>query len=723
MLSRYTMREAETARSKLIDEGAEPSLVLSREHMQPSDIPRLSMVDRFDDKLRRNPNFTSEQATAARDLLTKVMLDQSRFAGTMRKRLGVHGADPAKLPEAMSQSFLALKNAMGHLEYGPQYDAALAAMRRHVGEMGRGADTVKVNGGNPTSADVQRAQQVMEEFRLRRPVSEDSNNILLRGAHNATMLTYFKFLASPAQTIMNGIETYMQGIPRIGATFGLGRATTAMARASAEIMPRQFARGVAGTGAAALRRLDPGEWNSGQQIRDHLIAGSRRNDVAGMTALFQRLQDSNLIGYSSYRDLQNMAKGGGGRTRRVADMAADMVSILHNKMEDANRAVTALAAYDVYMQRHGPANRAAAINYAEEILRKSAPNFNLSNKPRFATSQGGFGAWGIPITQFRQHGMWAYSQMALDIRNAFKGADAATKTEARYALAFTIGMQTVMYGALTWLTDPLRYLWGAYDALSGNKPTNHALDFRRAAASILGPTGGELFSHGLSRGLGYGADVSQRMGMANVLGIPEFKGDYRTPQDITAAAVSAVAGVPAIQAGSEIISSMTNFFGGRPGQAAIDLFPKIIRDPIKAYLGETQGTVTRRGQQTQTPEQISALDTFYQSIGFRSARQGERQEGQDSEKQFTAQVNDSRSAATKEAARVLTAGSASERRAANQMIQEHNARYPFAKIEFKDVAAERKREIERVRDPTLYGLTVSKAARGAVRQQGAFANY
>jgi len=722
MLSRYTRHEAEVARQKLIDEGAEPSLVLSRERRTPSDIPRLSIVDEFAAKLERK--FGPEgraQADAARELLTKVMLDQSRFAGTMRKRLGVHGADPSKLGEAMSQNFLALKNAMGHLEYGPQYDAGLAAMRRHVGEMGRGANTVKVRGENPTSADVIQAQQVLEEFQRRKPVSEDPNNILLKSVNNATMFTYFKFLASPAQTVMNGIETYMQGIPRIGAQFGLGRATTAMARASAEIMPRQFARGLAGTKDVALRRLDPGEWNSGDQIRDHLIQNSRRNDAAGITALFKRLQDGNLIGYSSYRDLQNMAKGTSGRLRGAVDMATDFVSILHNKMEDANRAVTALAAYDVHLQKHG--DRAAAIDYADRILRKAQPNFNLSNKPRFATPQGSFGAWGIPVAQFRQHGMWAYSQMALDIRNAFKGADAATKTEARYALAFTIGMQTVLLGALNWLADPLRYLWGAYDFLSGGKPQNHEHDFRMAAAKIFGTTGGELFSRGLSRGLGYGPDISHRVGMINPLLIPEFKGDFRNPQDVTYAAVTALAGAPAIGAGSEVLTGLANFGAGNITQAVTDLVPKVIRDPLKAYRGETEGQVSRRGNIQQTPEQISTLDTVYQVFGFKSARQGERSEQTGSQRQLLDQIRTSREAATKEAAHALINGSASERRAANEMVVAHNRRYPGSQIDPKDVFAYRKREIERLRDPTLTSITVPKGLQPAVRQAGAFANY
>lgn len=733
MLSRYTMREAEAARQKLIDEGAEPSLVLSRERRTPSDIPRLSIVDQFAAKLERKLGPENRaQIDAARELLTKVMLDQSRFAGTMRKRLGVHGADPSKLKEAMSQNWLALKNAMGLLEYGPQYDAGLAAMRRHVELMGRdpaasarefGADVKlpKVNGRDPTSADVIQAQQVLEEFQRRKPVSEDPNNILLKSVNNATMFTYFKFLASPAQTVMNGIETYMQGIPRIGAEFGLGRATTAMARASAEIMPRQFARGLAGTKDVALRRLDPGEWNSGAQIRDHLIQNSRRNDAAGITALFKRLEDGNLIGYSSYRDIQNMAKGTSGRIRGAVDMATDFVSILHNKMEDANRAVTALAAYDVHLQRHG--DRAAAIDYADSILRRAQPNFNLSNKPRFATPQGSFGAWGIPVAQFRQHGMWAYSQMALDIRNAFKGADAATKNEARYALAFTIGMQTVLMGTLNWLADPLRYLWGAYDALSGGKPQNHEHDFRMFAGKLFGTTGGELFSRGLSRGLGYGPDVSHRIGMINPLLIPEFKGSFTEPKDVTYAAVTALAGVPAISAGSEVLTGLANFGAGNIMQAVTDLVPKIIRDPLKAYRGETEGQVSRRGNVQQTPEQISTLDTVYQVFGFKSSRQGERSEQTGSQRQLLDQVRTSREAATKEAAHALINGSASERRAANEMVVAHNRRYPGSQIDPKDVFAYRKREVERLRDPSLTGLTVSKAMRPYVREAGAFANY
>jgi len=547
--------------------------------------------------------------------------------------------------------------------------------------------------------------------------------MLTRGAQNAVMFTYFKFLASPAMTIRNGVETYVGVGPRIAATMGVGRATTALARASAEIMPRQFTRGVAGTGAVARGRLDPAEWNSAPQIVQRLTEGTRKNDAAGITALYKRMTDANLIGYSSFRDLQNMAKGSSGRIRNATNMAADFVSILNNKMEDGFRATAALAAYDAYTQKHGFGDRGAAIDYAEKIMRASFPNYNMPNKPRISTAQGGLGAWGIPITQFRQQGMFAYWQFALDVRNAFKGANKDIRKEAAYAALFTAATQTIMFGTLNYLADPMRYIWGLYDALSGEKPTNHSYALRQAAAHVLGPVGGQLFSHGLAAGLGYGPNVSNSLGMANILGIPEFQGDYKNPRDVTSTALMALAGAPAVSAGSEVFTGLVNFAQGNIRQAVQDLLPKVVRDPLKAYQGETEGIVTRRGKVLETPEQVTALDTIYRALGFESARQGDIREGRESERQFTTQVADSRHAATQRAADVMATGSASEKLAAAQMINAHNARYPFNPIKYQDVVNYRKEQLQRLKDPTLAGLTVSKAARGAVRQQGAFANY
>jgi hypothetical protein len=524
-------------------------------------------------------------------------------------------------------------------------------------------------------------------------------------------------LVSPSQTILNGIETFMQGIPRIGATVGLGRASIAMARASAAIMPRQFTRGVGATVEAARGKLGSGEWHSGEQIRQRLLEAGYRADH--INPLFDRIIDKNLIGYSSYRDLERMAHPGIATSRagRVFDTAVDMSTILHSKMEDANRATLAVAAFDSHFSVYKNVDQ--AVDFAERIVRISGPNYSYPGKARIATNKGAFGAYGIPFTQFRQHAMWAYSQFAVDMRNAFKGATPEIRREAAWAMGFMLLTQGALLGTLNWLADPMRYLFGAYDFLTGRPSHNYQSDFRQAAHRALGPVGGELVSRGLIRGFGYGVGVESRLGWINPVQAPEYRGDYSDPRAWLQVGLEAIAGVPAARTTAGVMAGVGQAFDGQWGKATQSLLPRVLRDPARAYFGETEGIKNAAGRVVQPAERVNPIDTFYRTIGFNSAPQAERVEVKVAQQQYTQEMRGSRTEAVRAAADAFV-GSASEKRSAKALIDDHNNRYPHNKITFSDVVDYRRHEIQRLRDPRLSGLTVPQAHQQRLREIGAF---
>jgi len=56
---------------------------------------------------------------------------------------------------------------------------------------------------------------------------------------------------------------------------------------------------------------------------------------------------------------------------------------------------------------------------------------------------------------------------------------------------------SMMAGILTWYADPVRYLGGFYDLITGQKPQDRSLYARKWLSDTIGPTAGELLGRGL----------------------------------------------------------------------------------------------------------------------------------------------------------------------------------------------------------------------------------
>lgn len=318
--------------------------------------------------------------------------------------------------------------------------------------------------------------------------------------------------------------------------------------------------------------------------------------------------------------------------QRIADPGADITRGWWNKFLDlnaagayavdvANKTAIAKAAYDLELRRSG--NHETAARYAVDTARQTMPNYNLANKARISTTQGPLGGFAGPLTQFKQYGIHMYSMMANLVHTWQHGAKSAERREARRAFAGVLATHAMMAGALTLIGDPLRWIGGAYDFITGaDKPHDYENDVRGWISDAFGPELGEIIARGVPHAAGI--DIHRRVGLNNLLEPPELKSfDKAGFAEAVAAAMTGAAGEDAtVMAGGMSKMLHGDLLGGLK-----DLVPRVIRDPMKAIDLANKGVTDSRGKTILAPDKISAGNVAAQAVGFQPARVSEFREG------------------------------------------------------------------------------------------------
>jgi hypothetical protein len=261
-----------------------------------------------------------------------------------------------------------------------------------------------------------------------------------------------------------------------------------------------------------------------------------------------------------------------------------------------------------------------AIKYGEDILRKT-PNFSPSNKPRIASDRGLLGKFAAPIAQFKGYGLNEYALLANLTKESMKGATPEARREARLAFMGVVAAHSLAAGVLTWLADPLRYVGGLYDLVTGQPFQNREGDVRNFISSWAGKPLGEVISRGLPHLAGM--DLSHRMGVANMLNMPELKS--MKPQDIATWVGTFVLGAPG-QDISTVNQGVWKALHGDVLGGLKDMAPRVIRDTVKAYDLATKGVTSAQGDVLIPPKDVSNLSIANQALGFNPTQRSEKQE-------------------------------------------------------------------------------------------------
>lgn len=600
--------KAQARRAELISQGVESVHQVARKSTSP--IHDLAPSHPAVDELYNTMSAAGmKNAEGVRDILKGILLEHathSEAARTRMRRRGVKGAD-INQARILNDEFLNNAARVGYAQHGVERTKALSDLENEV-------DAHELPGARPGNAI--KARAVYDEVQ-KRSASVDPDNVVQSILSKANSFSFAHALMSPSHMLTSSLEAHTNSLALLGARHGI-RAGFALTRALAEASPL-MGKGVMNTLNAVRGELKAADWNLLHVMRDRMLA-KNKGDVTGLRQLFDALDKSGMVDHTQLQDIRQAANPKGVTRNALGktwDRFFDLNAASAHAVDVMNKVAIAKAAYDLELRKTG-GNRDLAVKYAMDTTRKAMPNYSRVNAPRIATARGFLGPLGAPLFQLKRYGLHMYSVLANLARDMMVGEN---RWEATKAFAGILATHAMIAGTFTWIADPLRYIGGAYDLISGRKPHDYQNDLRAWMADTFGKEVGEVLSRGVPRALGI--DLHQRVGLSNLLEIPELKSFDK--KDIVEAFAGAALGAPG-EAAADAADGFLKLIHGDIGGFMMGAIPRPLRDLWKAKELAQHGVVTQAGRQVLAPEKLSTLDIARQALGFTPERKAEAYE-------------------------------------------------------------------------------------------------
>lgn len=490
----------------------------------------------------------------------------STLAETSARKSEMHRKNIAGADRDMLRAFATQGHAdaafISALENNAEVTKALVDMRR---ETGRAPDRMK-------------ASKIFNELMARHAMSMEYKPSPV--VDKLMFLpTAWMLITSPAYYVQNLLQTAMVTVPVLNGKFGAQETWREMKKSYGQV-----AKTLSRTGEADLSKL-PVE----------------------MRSVVDRLAERGRIDITRAEEMGRISEFGS------ADRLAwvDKLRILPQRVEVINRVTTGIAAYR--LARKQDMDDAAALEYADEIIRQTHGDYTGFNAPRFMRSAG-----GKLVFQFRKYQLIQLSLLGRLAHDAFAGSSDAEKAAARAALKWTVTHTAVMGGALG---IPAANLAGYVLALAfgdDEEPTDFEamardyIDNKELADLVLG---------GVPKYLGVD---DMKVSLGNILDPLPYADKSLTRdggESMLLGALGPLAGL-GLRA-YEGIGEMTkgNYYRGLE-----KLMPKGLADVAKGIKIANDGITNKRGDILVPAEDVSITDAFMQGIGYRTNTVADPQE-------------------------------------------------------------------------------------------------
>lgn len=470
----------------------------------------------------------------------------------------------------------------------------------------------------------------------------------------ATSAAFVWYLGmSPAAALVNLAQTWMLGVPLLGAKYGISAATAELAKTTSQYL----------TGGSLNPTTLKGVFNLVAMNGAFNMDALTQDERSAMDA-FQR---SGLIDRTMSHDLA--AVGETGTTYNpVRHQVMKVIGGWFHNVEVLNRSVTALAAYR--LARKAGSDHLSAINAA--IGRTYDIHFDVSNSSRPRMMQRDEAK---ALLVFRSFNINMLYRLFRDAHQAFKGESEAVRREARIQLAGTTGMMMLMAGIRgTWGFGAIMATVGFYEALKsffGGDDDDEAdveTRFRAAVLEALGPELGGVLMDGIP-------GHYSRVELASRIGMPDlwFRSSSRDVQGKEAFEywLGEFAGaVPGMF--EQAVTGFTLITEGNVARGVEAMAPKFIRDPLKAYRTFNEGVTSLRGDEILSKDDLSAYDILVQGAGFTPAKVSETYDRNNALRNMETRITEKRSKLINRFAKAVESRDAEGRKKAYEDIRQFN---------------------------------------------------
>ena len=599
-----TLSEAKEAAAKMKKEMGSGYFneVAERIHEGVAGLPNFAKLEDY-----ITSQLGGETRAEVQNMLSQMMFDmlpEHHALKSAMRREGIHGENE-NMRQVFAKSSLSQAHYISRLQYGEQLNEALqkvakAARRDHD------------------------MRTIENELKLRAKLSMvDSQSALTDLAVNAS---YFAHLGlSPAFLISNMTQVPMITAPWLYARHGLNNSRMAMAQAivdSAKIIKTTY---------------KDGDWRSELNWNEQFPVGSRED------RMLRTLSDRSALDITVEHDLAAVASANHGffddkiskATNGSLGGLGDVVKLVNTPVrvtELANRASTALAAYRLKWEALASAGlndedrHRVATDYARRAVSETQLNYSELNAPRYMRSLLGSKPLARLVFQFRKYQQGMLYLVTKNIADAFSGATKEERRIARrtigglYATTFlmagTTGMPLMGTVGLAGISNLIAGMFGDDD-----EPWDFETEYRNFLTDWLGHDMALLVAKGIPAYLG--ADMSQKVGLAEIANPIPFVQRGSTGQSMLANTLYAAAGAPAGMVGSAMdgIMQMAN---GDILKGVEQIVPlKEAKDLLRSYRYSTEGLTDRRGNVVLPPESFSAWDIAFRGMGFTPTKESE----------------------------------------------------------------------------------------------------
>jgi hypothetical protein len=261
-----------------------------------------------------------------------------------------------------------------------------------------------------------------------------------------------------------------------------------------------------------------------------------------------------------------------------------------------------------------------AEKYAEKVVSETHLDYTVENSPRLmrASSLGGLGKLVFQFKKYQQGMIYLTFKHAKD--GFWKNTNDLSpkeRSEARKAFAYLMGAQVAVAGIAG---TPLTGVLAGVAALAGLfQDKDKDKEYKQMMYNGIKDAAGEPIANLVMKGAPamLGVDVSNRLGMGDILNPFKFAQAGTSGQSTVANSIMALAG-PAASLTANYVQAINDVQSGDMAKAARNIMPRFIQGPMDAYNMAHDGLLTKNGNRFMKPEDVSAWDVALKSVGFTS---------------------------------------------------------------------------------------------------------
>ena len=516
-------------------------------------------------------------------------------------------------------------------------------------EMELAAKSLGKEGGSTDEIEI--ARNVVDEIKQRQnDLANQPGGKTWR--ENLMSLNHFWYLAGNIKYNVANLMQPLQFVGVIGGKFGMVSAGRALAQAyPGAVQIFNEARKVSWT-------------NPHLDFSKHLAdaeAGQKPLGLGlGQWRMLNALNKQGKLDFTLARELGAISdqeafneKTFAGRSANNANRVGKALSVAGHHSETINRSATALAAYNLFMEKNAKMADKAKLQenakaYAQHAVDKTHFDYSGINTARQMGRNGIFGKNTPLVMAFKRFGAQQL-ELYLDTVRRSIGHDRARRLaeleknnsqlskadqkaavdkfnesedqfekEARAQLRGMLGMTAILAGAMG--LPMATVVAAAFNAGPGGDDEDVRNKWRRYAAEYFGKYGGGIVTNGIFHGAG--VDLQSSIGAQDLIPFSRFFADRREFKDKVQSLASDSAGAAAGMAES-VIGSVGKVMDGDIGGAMTDALPKAAANILKGAKLGSDGFY-RDAKGNKLPGETSDISAVLTMMGFTTSEMEER---------------------------------------------------------------------------------------------------